>query len=285
MDGLYPRGAVAKNVNYDDLLHSGGGGFAIKVNVVRGSNQLHLVVPSQSTFGELKKCITQETGLEPSRQRLLFRGKEKEDQEYLHMVGVKDNAKVLLMENEKTIERKLEDVECSELASAAEVRPGVDKIKELGSMESAVRDRELEKVNSSKVSKSCAAIAGVRAEVDKLSEQVAALEGLVYGGTQVGEKEFIILTELLMRQLLKLDSIEAEGEGKLQRKLEVRRVQSFVDTVDSLKARNLNPSSNNSRNASVTTEWETFESELGSFSAPPPFPSATEVTQGWENFN
>lgn len=81
--------------------------------------------------GELKKCITQETGLEPSRQRLLFRGKEKEDQEYLHMVGVKDNAKVLLMENEKTIERKLEDVECSELASAAEVRPGVDKIKEV----------------------------------------------------------------------------------------------------------------------------------------------------------
>lgn len=50
---------------------------------------------------------------------------------------------------------------------------------------------------------------------------MAALEEVVDGGTQVGEKEFIILSELLMRQLLKLDGIEAEGEGKVQRKLEV----------------------------------------------------------------
>ena len=50
---------------------------------------------------------------------------------------------------------------------------------------------------------------------------MAALEAVVYGGTKAEEKEFIILTELLMRQLLKLDSIEAKGEGKVQRKLEV----------------------------------------------------------------
>lgn len=50
---------------------------------------------------------------------------------------------------------------------------------------------------------------------------MAALEGVVYGGTQVAEKEFIILSELLMRQLLKLDGIEAEGEGKVLRKHEV----------------------------------------------------------------
>lgn len=44
----------------------------------------------------------------------------------------------------------------------------------------------------------------------------------VGGGTQVEEKEFDLSTELLMRQLLKLDGIEAEGEAKLQRKAEVR---------------------------------------------------------------
>lgn len=43
----------------------------------------------------------------------------------------------------------------------------------------------------------------------------------VDGGTKVAEKEFLVSTELLMKQLLKLDSIEAEGEAKLQRKAEV----------------------------------------------------------------
>lgn len=51
--------------------------------------------------------------------------------------------------------------------------------------------------------------------------KVAALEVAVDGGTKVAEKEFIVATELLMKQLLKLDGIEAEGEAKLQRKAEV----------------------------------------------------------------
>lgn len=43
----------------------------------------------------------------------------------------------------------------------------------------------------------------------------------VNGGTTVEDKQFVVLTELLMRQLLKLDSIEAEGEAKVQRRAEV----------------------------------------------------------------
>lgn len=48
-----------------------------------------------------------------------------------------------------------------------------------------------------------------------------ALEGNVRYGTKVAEKEILVLTELLMVQLLKLDSIEADGEAKVQRKIEV----------------------------------------------------------------
>lgn len=51
--------------------------------------------------------------------------------------------------------------------------------------------------------------------------QVSALEVAVDGGTMVSDKEFVVSTELLMRQLLKLDGIKAEGEAKLQRKAEV----------------------------------------------------------------
>lgn len=50
---------------------------------------------------------------------------------------------------------------------------------------------------------------------------MAALAVAVDGGTKVEEKESLVSIELLMKQLLKLDSIEAEAEAKLQRKAEV----------------------------------------------------------------
>jgi len=50
---------------------------------------------------------------------------------------------------------------------------------------------------------------------------VVALETTVSDGTKVEDKEFAILTELLMVQLLKLDSIAADGEAKAQRRFEV----------------------------------------------------------------
>jgi len=51
--------------------------------------------------------------------------------------------------------------------------------------------------------------------------QVSALDVAVNGGTKVSDKEFVVTTELLMRKLLELDGIKAEGEAKLQRKAEV----------------------------------------------------------------
>lgn len=41
------------------------------------------------------------------------------------------------------------------------------------------------------------------------------------GDKRIPEKEITVLSELLMVQLLKLDSIEADGEAKAQRRIEV----------------------------------------------------------------
>ncbi|KAK3037055.1 hypothetical protein RJ639_031772 [Escallonia herrerae] len=60
-------------------------------------------------------------------------------------------------------------------------------------------------------------------EVEILSEQVTALQTVVCGGSKVEEKDIVFVTEMLMRQLLKLDGIEAEGEAKQQRKMEAIR--------------------------------------------------------------
>ncbi|KAL0347502.1 UNVERIFIED_CONTAM: BAG family molecular chaperone regulator 4 [Sesamum calycinum] len=204
------------------------GPATINVKVSNGLNQYDVAVPSNSTFGDLKSVIVQKIGLKPEIHKLFFRGKEKEDHEDLQTAGVKDNSKVLLMENTTCRENNAEEVKQTNV-----------------------------------ISRGGAAVAEIREEVDKLSEQVSALQAVVDSGTKVDDKDIIYLTEMLMRQLLKLDGIEAEGEGKVQRKMEVRRVQSFVETMDILKSRNSKPLS------SVTTQWETFEPGFGSTSTMP----------------
>lgn len=219
-----------------------------KIKVSYGSSFFDYTVSCKFTFGELKKLLAQDTGLEPEDQRLFFRGREKDDAETLLMAGLKDHSKLLLMERPASKEKKMEEA----------------------------RKKE-------EMSKACAAVAEVRMEVDKLSQKVSTLEASLYNGTKVDEKEFIILTELLMVQLLKLDSIEAEGEAKTQRKSEVRRVQGYVDTLDALKARNSNPFGHCSNTVAVTTNWETFDSGVGSLT-PPSVSSSSKVTQDWERF-
>ncbi|CAN8256334.1 unnamed protein product [Cochlearia groenlandica] len=65
-----------------------------------------LSIEATSTFGELKMVISLLTGLEAKQQRLLFKGKEREDDEYLHMVGVGDKDKVLLLEDPSFKDKK-----------------------------------------------------------------------------------------------------------------------------------------------------------------------------------
>jgi hypothetical protein len=63
-------------------------------------------VPGQIA-GELKVLLAMATGLQPREQRLLFRGKEREDSDHLHMVGVGDKDKVLLLEDPALKDMKL----------------------------------------------------------------------------------------------------------------------------------------------------------------------------------
>ncbi|EXB52395.1 BAG family molecular chaperone regulator 4 [Morus notabilis] len=290
--GMRPGGMLVQMRDDGDSGGASSRGPMIKINVSHGPAHYELFVSAHSTFGDIKKALLYKTGLAPNEQRLLFRGKEKEDEEHLHMAGVKDNSKLLLLEDPASQERKLEELN-----------------------------------NSCEMSNACEAVAEVRAEVANLAERVAALEVAVGNGTKVAEKEFDVTTELLMRQLLKLDGIEAEGEAKMQRKAEhlqedslrvslvggmesskdgeswrmeswrdgednsnssrclVRRVQHLVDTLDALKARNSNPFHNTSKAVSVTTRWDSFDSGVGSLTAPPPMQSSTNILKDWERFD
>ncbi|KAK6267243.1 hypothetical protein QUC31_018080 [Theobroma cacao] len=83
----------------------GEGVITVRVSTV---SQWHdISIEATSTFGELKMILSLVTSLEPREQRLLFKGKEREDDEYLHMVGVRDKDKVLLLEDPAIKEMKL----------------------------------------------------------------------------------------------------------------------------------------------------------------------------------
>ncbi|XP_057954583.1 BAG family molecular chaperone regulator 4-like [Malania oleifera] len=250
---LRPGGMLVQKRNDIGAVSSSSSGPMIKVKVSHGSYHHDVTVPAQASFGDLKMILAHETGLEPKEQRLLFRGKEKEDEESLYMAGVKDMSKVILLEDPASKERKLEEMK---------------------------RDQYLLKAR--------VAVTKVTEEVDKISEKVFALERAVCSGTKVVDKEFVVLTELLMVQLLQLDAIEADGDAKVQRRIEVRRIQSFVEKLDNLKARNSNPfsSSGNKNAASAATKWEAFGSGVGSLSDPSvPLQSSTKITQDWELFD
>lgn len=203
----------------------------ITIKISHGSCHHLLTVDAHSTFGHLKRLLRQKTGLEPREQRLLFRGKEKENDECLHMAGVNDMSKVVLMEDPASKERKLE----------------INK-----RITTAVGD----------------ALAEITAEVDKLFQKVAAVEGAVNGGRTVEEKEVNGLIDMLMMQLLKLDAIEIDGDAKLVR-TQVVRVQNYVDRLDNVK--NIRKSNG-------------LRIECGFGTLIPPITS-TKITHDWELFD
>ena len=79
--------------------------FSLLVSVPRTKGQTeqcgHL-----TRAGELKKLLTADTGLQPGEQKLIYRGKECGNGEFLDVCGVKDRSKLVLMEDPSSKEKK-----------------------------------------------------------------------------------------------------------------------------------------------------------------------------------
>ncbi|GKV03811.1 hypothetical protein SLEP1_g16056 [Rubroshorea leprosula] len=191
----------------------------IRLRIAFGALRYEISVNSQATFGELKKILNAETGLQPADQRLIFRGKERENVEYLDVCGVKDRSKVILVEDAASIERRFDEMR-----------------------------------QNAKIQRALAAISNVSMEVDKLADQVSEMEKSIAKGVKVPEVQITTLMEMLMRQAIKLDNIAAEGDACAQKSLQGKRVQKCVETLDVLKISNAKV-----KPVIVTTNWETFD--------------------------
>lgn len=184
----------------------------IKVRVKYGSFYHEISISSQASFGELKKMLAGPTGLHPQDQKLMYKEKERDSKAFLDVAGVKEGSKLVLIEDELSRERR-----CLESRKTAK-------------MEKASKD-----------------IAAIRFEVDELAKQVAAIELDIHGGKKVMETVILNLIEVLMTELIKLDGIDAEGDVKLQRRMQVKRVQKYIENLDVLKLRNTALGNNNPR--------------------------------------
>nr|ACG40502.1 protein binding protein [Zea mays] len=186
----------------------------IRVKVKFNGVYHEIYINSQASFGELKKLVSEKTGLHPDDQKVVYKDKERDSKAFLDMAGVKDRSKMVMLEDPAAKAKRL-----------------------------------LEERRTSKAERAAKAIARVALDVDKLATKVSALETVASKGGEVVDADVATLTEALMRELVELDSIAADGDAKAQRRAQERRVQRHVETLDAIRAKNkaAAPSSNRTR--------------------------------------
>ncbi|GMY30204.1 BAG family molecular chaperone regulator 1-like [Fagus crenata] len=172
----------------------------IKVRVKYGSLYHEIHISSQASFGDLKKMLAEPTGLHHLDQKLIFKKKERDSKAYLDAARVKDGSKIELVEDIVSRERRC-----------------------------------LEMLKNAKVEKASKSLSEISLEVDKIAGQVTALEATVSRGGKITVMDVESLTEMLMANLVKLDEIVVDGDLKLQRRVEVKRVQKHIESLDKLK--------------------------------------------------
>ncbi|KAL6861444.1 hypothetical protein ACP4OV_017144 [Aristida adscensionis] len=175
----------------------------IRVKVKHAGVTHEIYISSEASFGELKKLVAAKTGLHPDDMKLLYKDKERDGKAFLDMAGVKDRSKVVAVEDPEARARRL-----------------------------------IEERRNGHLEKAAKAVAAVAAEVDKLAPKVAALDASVRKGEKVAENDVVQVTELLMNELLRLDAVVADGDVKAQRRMQVKRVQKYVETLDAVMAKN-----------------------------------------------
>ncbi|KAL6661927.1 hypothetical protein ACP70R_001311 [Stipagrostis hirtigluma subsp. patula] len=175
----------------------------IRVKVKFNGVYHEIYINSQASFGELKKLMSEKTGLHPDDQKVVYKDKERDSKAFLDMAGVKDRSKMVMLEDPAAKAKRL-----------------------------------LEERRTAKADRAAKAIARVSLDVDKLAAKVSAIEAIVGKGGKVVDGDVVALTEALMNELVKLDAIAADGDVKAQRRMQEKRVQKYVETLDAIRAKN-----------------------------------------------
>ncbi|KAJ1257730.1 hypothetical protein BS78_10G019000 [Paspalum vaginatum] len=175
----------------------------VKAKVKHSGATHEIYISAEASFGELKRLVAAKTGLHPDDQKVMYKDRERDSKAFLDVAGVRDRSKVVVLEDPEARARRL-----------------------------------IEERRNGHLEKAARAVADVTAEVDKLAPKVAALDASVRKGEKVAENDVVQVTEMLMNELLKLDAVVADGDVKAQRRMQVKRVQRYVETLDAVAAKN-----------------------------------------------
>jgi len=163
-----------------------------------------IYISAEATFGDVRKMVAERAGAHPDDLKVRYKDKERDAKAFLDMAGVKDRSRITVVDDPEARARRL-----------------------------------LEERRQGHLQKASKAVAAVAAEVDKIAPKVSVLEALVRKGERVAEKDVATVTERLMNELLKLDAVVAGGDDvKAQRRVQVKRVQKYVETLDAVLAKN-----------------------------------------------
>eukprot|EP00192_Tetraselmis_astigmatica_P019366 CAMPEP_0117651990 /NCGR_PEP_ID=MMETSP0804-20121206/2388_1 /TAXON_ID=1074897 /ORGANISM="Tetraselmis astigmatica, Strain CCMP880" /LENGTH=199 /DNA_ID=CAMNT_0005458007 /DNA_START=224 /DNA_END=823 /DNA_ORIENTATION=+ len=176
-----------------------------------------LQVPAESTFGEVKAAAAKQIKISPEYLKILFRGREKPDGDSICAAGVKDGAKVHVVETEEYKRKHGAELEAQGTIPSSSVPP------------EAVQDEETDPLKSQ--------IMAISVEVDSLEPQVQDLQGMVVansGGGSVDTKKFKMVMELLTQKLLKLDNMEVTGPARELRRQVINRVNRLCDQLEQI---------------------------------------------------
>uniref|UniRef100_A0A1J3EVI4 BAG family molecular chaperone regulator 2 n=1 Tax=Noccaea caerulescens TaxID=107243 RepID=A0A1J3EVI4_NOCCA len=225
----------------------------IRVRVKYGSVHHEISIDSQSTFGELKKILSGETGVHYQDMKIFYKDKERDSKMFLDLSGVKDRSKLILKEDQISQEKRF---------------------------------LEMRKIAAKE--KSTKAISDISFQVDRLAGQLSAFNTVIGKGGKVEAKNVENLMEMLMNQLVKLDAISGDGSIRLKKTMQEERLREYVEALDVLKIKNsmqpqpkqqaqpqykeqdlvtFEEEASRKRTASlsglpviITTTWETFDS-------------------------
>jgi hypothetical protein len=102
----------------------------IRVKVKLNDGVYHeIYINAQASFGELKKLVSEKTGLHPDDQKVVYRDRERDSKAFLDVAGVKDRSKMVVLEDPSAKARRLlEERRSSKAKAVARVGLDVDKL-------------------------------------------------------------------------------------------------------------------------------------------------------------
>ncbi|VAI74695.1 unnamed protein product [Triticum turgidum subsp. durum] len=220
----------------------------IRVKVKYAGVYHEVYINSQASFGELKKLMSEKTGLHPDDQKVVYKDRERDSKAFLDMVGVKDRSKMTLLEDPTAQAKRL-----------------------------------IEERRNAKAQRAAKAISRVSLDVDKLASKVSALETIVSkGGIQEKRVQKNVETlDAIRAKMTKKNSTPAATANKAraphlpprpppaQQHQQRRQFQPAAPTTATAPAPQ-----------TATASWDTFDllSSTPSSSSPAPVSTMALVT-------